>query len=191
MCTTVEEYITYLAKGCSDETDPPPIPPPHPGQCAVVNDRCEFTTSAPKCEFRQFQLSMCQSRCMEVNNATPSNSAECVKYSRYPPPNHLCVPMNGKCQEYNPCYLWGGQGFDPFYCGTFDDYYGYRFGYLPEPPSPAAFPPGECILQNKSCSWSGKSTCVYKKLHSVIGYRFTFVAQLQDSFKNQVFVSDS
>ena len=159
MCTSVEEYIAHIVKCTSDETDPPiPAPPPPPGQCAVVNDKCEFTTSAPKCAFRQFQSNYCQFRCTEVNSTTPSSDQDCIKNSRYPPPDHLCLPMNGKCQEYNPCSYWpGGHGYDPFYCGTFDDYYRYVFDDLPVPPLPAfPIPPGECVLQNNSCSWSSK-----------------------------------
>ena len=154
MCTSVEEYIAYTTKGCSDDETDPPIPAPPPGQCAIVNDRCEFTTSAPKCGFGKTLDSMCKYQCMEVNGSTHNDSNEC-KYSRYPPPDHLCVPMNGKCQEYNPCNYWGGIIFEPFYCGTFDDYYRYIFGHLPEPPLPVyPLAPGECIIQNDTCSWS-------------------------------------
>jgi len=65
--------------------------------------------------------------------------------------------MNGKCQEYNPCSYWGGHSFDPYYCGTFDEYFLYIFGHLPVPPLPAyPKPPGECLLQNNTCSWSGE-----------------------------------
>jgi len=158
MCTSVEEYIAYITKGCSDETTPP-IPAPPPGQCAVVNDRCEFSTSAPTCAYRQTPSTMCQYLCIEVNSTTKNNSNEC-SFSSNPQPESLCVPLNGKCREYNPCRYWKNTCSSLYQCGTADDYYRSKLGpkppYCAQIPQGVSRPSGPCTLQNNTCLWTGK-----------------------------------
>ncbi len=164
-CTSVEEYVRHNTRGCpvyamddSTDTPPPTTPPPPPGRCLLVNDVCQFDTSSTlRCAFRQSQAGSCQYRCMEANGAIIPDT-NCTS-SGYPPPDSLCIPIDGQCREYNPCKFWKGFCSAPYRCGTLDDYYKFRFGPQPScAQPPAGFvepePPGECVLHNNTCSWS-------------------------------------
>ncbi len=163
-CGSVEDYIYYTVKGCphtqvvSNGKTPPEIPPP-PGRCLLIDDVCQFDfTSTLQCAFRRSLSDNCLYKCVEVSESSPQDNCS---FSRYPPPDTLCVPMDGKCQEYNPCKYWEGLCLEPYMCGTVDDYYRFKFGPQPRCARPPAgyledVPPGECILQNNACSWSGE-----------------------------------
>jgi len=171
MCTSVEDYIRHSVRGCpyipgSHGNQPMPVetnPPPPAGQCLLVAGRCQFTDSPLQCVNVQNSSDLCRYHCVAANSSFPDMnvSGSCDIGSRFPPPDQLCLPMNGLCQPYSPCRYWKGHCSAPYQCGTVDDFYRFRMG--PQPacaPPPPGFesprPPGQCILQNDSCSWSGK-----------------------------------
>ncbi len=152
-CTSVEEYIYYTIKGCPHGSQVK-TPPPPAGRCIMVDNVCQFdTSSALQCAFHHMPSDFCQYKCLAVNGSNPTDNCN---YNRYLPPDTLCMPINGQCQEYSPCKYWESSSSPSFKCGTVDDYYRFKFGPLSsrsiEHGSPV--PPGECILQNNSCSWS-------------------------------------
>ena len=152
--------------GCSIDVTPP-IPPPSE-QCQVINDTCQFTNSTLECNL---QLSSCnygQYYCRPVNDLTYQSKANlnCQEGSSgqiVPTPDRLCLPVDGQCQWYNPCHYWKGYCNGPYHCGTADEYYSFIFGPMPScslPPEGYVEPivPGECVVKDNLCTWSGKYT---------------------------------
>ena len=154
MCTSVENYIYYMINGCPSHPSRFKAPPPPAGCCLLINDTCQFDSSSTlQCAYRQSLTDLCRYKCLAVNGS--SGKDNCT-YNRYPNPDTVCIPMNGKCQEYSPCKYWEELPSPSFRCGTIDDYYKFKFGPKMLQMKRSEIPPGDCILQNNSCSWSSE-----------------------------------
>lgn len=172
VCTTEEQYQRSQIYGSPCPVSAVTAPPPTE-DCELVNGSCQFTNSSlscrtwlPSCEF--------QYRCGSEENYTSyledSDGRVCnFVGGPVPPPSNTCIPINGSCQWYNPCRLWPGWCSGPYQCGTLSEYWAFVLGPQPAcawPPREQPLPPGDCIVQNGSCSWSGKPL-----LHANLGFQ--------------------
>ena len=76
---------------------------------------------------------------------------KCVPFNPLPPPKEECLFIDNKCQWYNECAMWlSDTGYQ---CGTTIDKYIYTHSLIENNDS---IPPGECINQLGTCTWSSK-----------------------------------
>ena len=126
------------------------------GVCTFINGSCKFVNpcitwnSNKECYGTDYQ-------CTDKEHYQHRN---CTFYEPPPPPPKAeCLPINGTCQQYNPCRKWPGFCGGPYQCITDIQYYRYTHGPQPEcpvPVPPRPNPPGECIYQHGQCVWSSK-----------------------------------
>ena len=128
---------------------------PAAGVCTFINGSCKFVnpciTWNKECYGTDYQ-------CTDKEHYHYQN---CSYYHPPPPPKEECLPINGTCQQYNPCRKWPGFCGGPYQCITDIQYYRYTHGPQPEcpvPVPPRPNPPGECIYQHGQCVWSSKCT---------------------------------
>ena len=155
----------HCTAGSTNSTPPscnPLIPDnltPAPGVCTFINGSCKFVnpcvTWNKECYGTDYQ-------CTDKEHY---NFQNCTFRPPPPPPKEECLPINGTCQQYNPCRMWPGFCGSPYQCITDIQYYRYTHG--PQPicplpwPKPRPNPPGECIYQNGQCIWSSKHQILY------------------------------
>ena len=136
----------------------PPIPAdltPAPGVCTHINGSCQFVD--PCVTWNKY----CYGADYQCTEQPRNSSCQYHPASPPPPPKEECLPINGSCQQYNPCRKWPGFCGGPYQCITDIQYYRYTHGPQPGCPEPLhhPIPPGECIYQHGECVWS--SECVH------------------------------
>ena len=164
-CATEESYQSSLIgpqPGCPVTFNATLVTPP-PGQCLLVNGSCQYSTEVlnctvwlPECEF-EYQCGTVEA----YSNYLMESPLPCPFFNDVPPPSMTCVQINESCQWYNPCRMWQTFCSLSWNCGTTSDYWAFVYGPQPlcVPPPPGfvePIPPGECIVQERECSWSSK-----------------------------------
>ena len=142
----------------------PMLPPdftPAPGVCTFTNGTCQFVN--PCIMWNNDCNYGADYQCIARKNHQPQN---CSYYQQPPPPpKDECFPINGTCQQYNPCRKWAGFCNGPYQCLTDVEYYKKMHGpqpiCLPNTPEQPPLPPGECIYQRGQCVWSSKYCNTY------------------------------
>ena len=149
---TGEHHCTTAGGSNSTMTPPPscyPLLPvdftPAPGVCTFTNGSCQFVN--PCITWNNDCNYGADYECIAKKNHQPQN---CTYYQQPPPPpKEECFPINGTCQQYNPCRKWAGFCNGPYQCITDVQYYRYIHGPQPACPAPPPgnhnIPPGECI----------------------------------------------
>lgn len=162
VCNTEENYQrsrTGPQPGC------PVTFPPAPSSvedCLLINGSCQFVSNSsvsgcrtwlPECEVHY----RCGSE-EDYANFLAQEPETCSSTGDVPPPNAICIPLEGFCQWYNPCRSWQPHCSSTNRCGTLSEYWAFVYGPIPWclPFDPPPDPPGECIVQNETCVWSSK-----------------------------------
>ncbi|XP_019851432.1 PREDICTED: uncharacterized protein LOC109581606 isoform X2 [Amphimedon queenslandica] len=133
-----------------------PIPreiAPPPNICTETSFGCEYYNPCKAwnkgCFGVNYQCTL-ESVYVEYNKT----HQECVPFNSLPPPKEECLYIDFKCQWYNECAMWlSDTGYQ---CGTAIDKYIYTHSLTPveNNRSSVALPPGECINQLGTCTWS-------------------------------------
>ena len=152
----------HCTAGSTNSTPPschPLIPDnltPAPGVCTFINGSCKFVNPCVTWNPNED----CYGTDYQCTDKEHYHHHNCTYYEpRPPPPKEECLPINGTCQQYNPCRVWPGFCGGPYQCITDIQYYRYTHEPQPEcpvPVPPRPDPPGECIYQHGQCVWSSK-----------------------------------
>ena len=162
-CTTQEEYAAFVhgpQPGCPVFENPTPVL--QEGTCALVDGECRFTTDEPTCVS---WLPDCSSlyTCTTEEDYFSRPNTTCLPF---PLATHtsVCVPVDGECQQHNPCTIWQGHCGGEYMCGTQADFAYFNSNPIipvcaaPDPlnPRPNPVPEGECVYHDGQCEWSRK-----------------------------------
>ena len=158
-CTTEQQYQSFVSgpqPGCPVFYNPNATAPP--GECVLINGACNFTENTVNCTT---WLPGCEYRCGTFEEYEENPSDSCPNLEPVPLPDALCIPINDSCQWYNPCRLRRSFCNLSYQCGTLSEYWAMVYGPQPlcSPPAPGweePETPGECILQQGECTWSGE-----------------------------------
>ena len=155
VCTTEEQFLIDSARCQNDSANPVPSPPE---ECMLVNGSCLFTSNVPTCATWQVDCTS-EYACGTLQQYESTLSCPYL-LGTPPPPEEMCMPLEERCNWFQPCRSWQSYCNGEYVCGTLSEYWTFMNSPHPACTLTSAnifrIPPGKCIVQDGHCAWSSK-----------------------------------